>query len=38
VIWLIYVCMILATAGVLLLTMFIDGVIDLIADWQERRS
>ena len=35
--WLIYLCMVLSTAGALLLTMFVDGVIDLVAEWRERR-
>ena len=35
--WLIYLCMVLSTAGVLLLTMLVDGVIDLVDRTPKRR-
>lgn len=35
--WLIYLVMVLSTAGALLLTMFIDGVIDLVTDRKRGR-
>lgn len=36
--WLIYICMVLASAGALLLCMFVDGVIDLVSDRKARRA
>lgn len=34
--WLIYICMVLATAGVILLALLIDGVIDLVERREKR--
>lgn len=36
--WLLYICMVLSTAGVLLLTMFVDGVIDLVQRRKDAES